>query len=281
MKAIILAAGYATRLYPLTKNIPKPLLKIKGRPIIDYLVDQANQLPDLDEIIVVSNHRFVRAFENWAAQRKARAVQQENAPGTHTDRRSLPVTILDDGTRSENERLGAIGDIQYCIDQCSIDDDLLVMAGDNLFTWSLLEAWRHFKQYGNDMIVGHALDNPEDRYRFAIAEVDSDGLVTHLEEKPSHPRSDIGVYAIYFYRRDTVPLFRQYLAEGNNPDAPGHFPTWLYKKKPIRVYFFEGQCIDIGTPEAYKDVKTTFPVSVSGEQEESKNKEEKTDKPLA
>lgn len=251
MKAIILAAGYATRLYPLTKNCAKPLLPIGSRPMIDYLIDQAVTLPDLDDIFVVSNHRFAGQFEQWADRRRP-------ALPSH-----MRLSVIDDQTTHEGDRLGAIGDIQYVIRHGAIDDDLLVMAGDNLFTWALLDAWHHFRQHGEDMILAQKLANPDDRHRFAIALVNEDGLVEHLEEKPACPRSDIGVYAIYFYRRDTLPLISRYLAEGNNPDAPGHFPAWLYRQKPVRVFFFSGRCIDIGTPQAYEDVMTTFPVSVT------------------
>jgi glucose-1-phosphate thymidylyltransferase len=263
MKAIILAAGYATRLYPLTEKCAKPLLPIHGRPMIDYLIDQAETLPDLDEIYVVSNHRFAAQFEDWAAGRRQQAQAPVRVAGIAAGR-TIPITVIDDGTTNEEERLGAIGDIQHCIERCHIDDDLLVMAGDNLFTWRLFDAWQHFRTCGEDMILAQALASSEDAHRFAIAVVDQEGHVQHLEEKPADPRSNLAVYAIYFYRRETVPLFNQYLEEGNDKDAPGHFPVWLYQRKPVRVYFFSGQCIDIGTPEAYQDVLTTFPVSAIG-----------------
>lgn len=262
MKAIILAAGYATRLYPLTKDKPKALLPIHGRPLIYYLIDQAETLPDLEEIIVVSNHRFVDQFKAWAKEREGRSNQKT----------TVPLKIIDDGTTCETDRLGAIGDIQFCIDHCHIDDDLLVMAGDNLFTWRLYDAWAHFRKHGEDMIVAHRLEPSQDPRNFAIVVTDPNGLVLHLEEKPENPRSDIAVYAIYFYRKDTLPLFRQYLEEGNNPDAPGHFPAWLYKRKPVRVYFFDGHCFDIGTPEAYQEVLTTFPLSLSEKQDDEQTK---------
>ncbi|NLM77806.1 MAG: nucleotidyltransferase family protein [Ruminococcaceae bacterium] len=265
MKAIILAAGYATRLYPLTRNKPKPLLPIGQRPMIDYLIDQAETIPGLDDIIVISNHRFVDQFKEWAAGRSA----------TH-----VPITILDDGTDTAENRLGAVGDIQFCIEQCALDDDLLVMAGDNLFTWPLIDAYKHFRRYGEDMILAQPLAHPEDAHRFAIAEVDDQGIVTHLEEKPLQPRSNLAVYAVYFYRRDTLPLFAQYLRAGNNPDAPGYFPAWLYQRKPVRVYFFQGACIDIGTPETYQDVMTTFRLSATDAHQGEDQKKEKQREPL-
>jgi len=243
MIGIILAAGYATRMYPLTLNKAKPLLPVYGRPIIDYIVDELNTLDDLEEIVVISNHRFAGQFQEWAAARCTDAL-----PG------DPPILVLDDCTDSEEDRLGAIGDIQYVIDKLQIDEDLLVIAGDNLFTYRLRDAWNHFRQYGEDMVLASHLQAYEDLTRFAIAEL-ADGLISGLEEKPKHPKTDIAVFATYFYRRDTVPLICQYLREGNNKDAPGNFPAWLYKRKPVRCYLFDGICIDIGTPEAYADIK--------------------------
>jgi glucose-1-phosphate thymidylyltransferase len=253
LKGIILAAGYATRLYPLTVDQPKPLLPVNGKPIIDYITDEMNTLDDLDSIAVISNHRFAAHFEAWARQRKM----------NHPD--EIPLQILDDGTETEETRLGAIGDVQFCISQLGIDDDLLVIAGDNLFTYRLRDAWQHYRQHGEDMVLGSHMPASEDLHRFAIALVDAGGIVTEIEEKPAMPKSDIAVFATYFFRRDTVPCIRQYLKERNSPDAPGHFVVWLYTRTPVRCYMFEGRCYDIGTPQAYEDVMTSFPVSVTGE----------------
>lgn len=248
MKGIILAAGYATRLYPLTIDTPKPLLPVYGRPIIDYIVDEMNTIDDMNEIIVISNHRFARNFETWARDRQSTAKPDEK-----------PIRVIDDGSVSEDDRLGAIGDMQYCIDQLKITEDLLVIAGDNLFTYKLRDAWQHFRQHGEDMVLACKITSGEDLRRFAIAVVDSSGLILELVEKPAHPKSDIAVFATYFYRAGTVPLIARYLAEGNKPDAPGNFPAWLYKRQPLRCYLFDGVCIDIGTPESYAEVESIFP----------------------
>lgn len=249
MKGIILAAGYATRLYPLTIDRAKPLLPVHGRPIIDYIVDEMNTLDDLDEIVVVSNHCFAEQIEEWAAARNAASRNGEP-----------PLIVIDDGTSSEEDRLGAIGDIQFCIDRRQIDDDLLVIAGDNLFTYRLRDAWQHFRQHGDDMVLGGRMTSGEDLSRYAIAELDEEGYVIDLEEKPAHPRTNIAVFATYFYRQSTVPLISQYLREGNKPDAPGHFPAWLFKRQKLRCYLFDGICIDIGTPQSYAEVESIFPV---------------------
>ncbi|MDD2579668.1 MAG: nucleotidyltransferase family protein [Eubacteriales bacterium] len=249
MKALILAAGYATRLYPLTKDKAKALLPVAGRPIIDYIMDQILTLDAVSEIHVVSNHRFINQFEGWAGRFRSDMPKQSN----------VQLVIHDDGSTSEADRLGAIGDIQFCIEAAGIDDDLLVIAGDNLFTYALSDAWREFEHDGADMILARRMPDADDLSRYAIAEIDPRGYVISLEEKPDRPKTDIAVFATYFYRRDTLPLIREYLDAGLPPDAPGHFPAWLYQRKPVRVYLFDGICIDIGTRESYDDVKTTFP----------------------
>ena len=242
MKAIILAAGYATRLYPLTKDRPKPLLPVAGKPIIDYIVEQIEQISDISEIYVVSNHKFAAHFQIWAQAHKSR----------------VPITVLDDGTTNEDNKLGAIGDIQFVIEQQQIDDELMIIAGDNLFTFSLAEYYACYKTQDKDYLVGKALDDVALLRHFAVAELNLDGKVLSLEEKPSIPKSNIGVYAVYFYRKDTVPLFKQYLDAGNTPDAPGHFAAWLCKQKDVYVYMMSGDCYDVGTVASYEAVQTLF-----------------------
>ncbi|NJP40062.1 nucleotidyltransferase family protein [Oscillospiraceae bacterium HV4-5-C5C] len=245
MKAIILAAGYATRLYPLTKDRPKALLDVAGRSLLDRICDQIEPIEAVNEIIVISNHRFIKAFQDWADSRGVNPQLK-------------PITVIDDGTTSEADRLGAIGDLEFAVSQLQIDEDILVIAGDNLFTYNLKEIYDSYSGDGRDMILGQKLSDQEDPTRFAIAVMDEQGSLLDLEEKPKQPKSDIAIYATYFYRRDTLPLIRQYLQAGLNPDSPGHFPEWLYKKKSVRVYLFEGDCYDIGTKESYAYVQNLF-----------------------
>lgn len=246
MKGIILAAGYATRLYPLTQNMPKALLPVCGKPIIDYIVEEMNTIDELDQIIVISNHRFYDHFIEWSASRNKMQPADKK------------ITVIDDKTSSEDDRLGAVGDISFCLEQLRIDDDILVIAGDNLFTNKLADAWQEFRQQGYDMILVQQVPEHEDPRRFGIVTVDKNSLVTEMVEKPAQPKTRLAAYATYFYRRDTLPLIRQYLEEGNNPDAPGNFPVWLHVRKPILAYSFSGSCIDIGTPESYNQVKDSF-----------------------
>jgi len=239
MKAIILAAGYATRLYPLTLDKPKALLKIQGKAIIDYIVDQINTISDIDEIIVISNHKFADHFINWA-----RPAQT-----------AIPIKVLDDGTVDEETRLGAIGDISFVIGREHIDCDLVIIAGDNLFTFPLAEYKRFFEEKNSDCVCVQRIEDINARRQIGIALLDAGGRVIDMEEKPREPKSDCGVFATYMYKRETVPLFKQYLNEGNKPDAPGFFVSWLVKRKPVYAYVMNGKCYDIGTPEALKQAE--------------------------
>lgn len=238
MKAIILAAGYATRLYPLTINRPKALLPINKKPIIDYIVEELNTIEELDEIYVVTNSRFAENFSDWA----------KDAPSR------VPIFVLDDGTTSDENKKGAVGDMGFVIEQKGIDDELLVIAGDNFFTYSLRDYVDYYRKKGHDCVCVKKWPNEAELSKFGIALLDADGKVLDIEEKPQHPKSNTVVFATYLYRRETVPMIREYLAAGNNPDAPGNFPAWLYKRKDVYAYTFSGECYDIGTPESYREV---------------------------
>lgn len=242
MKAIILAAGYATRLYPLTKNMPKALLPIGDKPIIDYIVESLITIPEMDGIYVVTNHKFAAQFEKWALD----------------SRLQMPLQVLDDGTSTEEERLGAIGDIQFVLEQARIDDDLIIIAGDNFFTYRLKDYVEFYNRIQRDCVCVKQIDDVNVLKQVGVAVIDENNILIDVEEKPDVPKSDIGIYATYIYKRETLPLFARYLAEGNKHDAPGYFVQWLYKKKEVAAYRFIGECYDIGTPEAYKEVQELF-----------------------
>ena len=242
MKALILAAGYATRLYPLTLNQPKALLPVNQKPIIDYITEEIETIDAVDEIIVISNEKFYPHFSQWKE--------------THSGK--LPVTVINDHTTDDTNKLGAIGDIQYVIDTLGIDDELLIIAGDNIFTFKLLDFYKEYKSKNCDMILTKEISDIEELKRMANVTLEPDGKVILMEEKPQNPKSNIAAFASYIYKKDTVRMIKQYLDEGNNPDAPGFFPSWLYKKKDVYAYTFEGECYDIGTPKAYKEVNEMF-----------------------
>lgn len=242
MKAIVLSAGYATRLYPLTLNTPKGLLPIGKKSILDFITDEIEKIDIIDEMFIISNHKFYENFYNWSKTRETR----------------LKLTVFDDNTTDDSNKLGAIGDIWYTIEKGKIDDDLLIVAGDNFFTFDLRDYIDFYKKVGGDTILVKELDSIEDLRRFANAVLDENSQVTYMEEKPRNPKTNIGVYASYIYKKETLPLIGEYLRDGNNPDAPGFFPSWLYTKKPVYAYKFEGECYDIGTPQSYKEVCEKF-----------------------
>ncbi len=242
MKAIILVAGYATRLYPLTKTTPKPLLEVGGKPIIDYILEEINTLDDVDEVFVVSNHKFASHFEKWAE-------------GLNNPKK---VTVLDDGTTNEDNRRGAIGDILYTVEQGNIDDDVVIIAGDNLFTYKLADNEKFFREKGADCVCVKEMNDYEALKSLGVAEMDENGKIIGLEEKPQEPKSNKAAFATYMYTKDTVKLFRQYIDEGNKPDAPGNFLHWLHTRKPVYGWIMTGECYDVGTLAALEEVREIF-----------------------
>lgn len=242
MKAIILAAGYATRLYPLTKDMPKALLEVQNKAIIDYILDEINLISDIDEVFVISNAVFYDKFLEW----------KDSAT------RIKPVTILNDNTHNNEERLGAIGDISLLINTFHIDEDVLIIAGDNLFDFKLTDFYDSYKSHLKDCVCVKKYDNKEELKSFAVASISDKNIITDLVEKPQNPKSDIAVFATYIYTKDTVKLFQKYLDEGHNKDAPGYFLEYLYKIKDVFAYEFSGNCIDIGTLSSYEYVKEHF-----------------------
>lgn len=249
MIALVLAAGYATRLYPLTLNQPKSLLPIGNQTILDYMIDELEQLDEISQIYIVSNDKFYQAFVDWA-----------DARTTNTR-----LHIINDGTTTVENKLGAVGDIHYVIEKEQIQDDLMVLAGDNIFTFNLRDYIQFFYQEYRDSILVQQVDKLEDLQRVGVVELDNEQRVLSFEEKPVHPKTNIGVFAIYIYRKDTLPLFDQYLREGHNSDAPSYFPEWLHSRKEIRAYDADGDSYDIGTHEAYQEVQELFASKASKE----------------
>ena len=239
MKAIMLVAGYATRLYPLTENMPKGLLTLNGKTLIDYTFEKLEKIQEVEEAILVSNHKFFAQFDEWAKNYNGR----------------IKITVLDDNTTSNEDRLGAIGDLQFAIDKFAIDEDIIVLVSDNYFTYELTELYDFYKEKNADCMLGCEFEDLEYLGKnFAVATIDEKQKVTSLVEKPGIAPSNIGVWATYIYTRDSVKLIKKYLEEGNNKDAPGHFPAWLHKIKDVYLYMFEGECYDIGTLKVYNEL---------------------------
>jgi glucose-1-phosphate thymidylyltransferase len=238
MIAILLAAGYATRLYPLTKDNPKSLLPLGNRLIIDYIMDSVDQIPGLTKVALITNSKFYPHFSKWA--------EDQDREG------KAPITVLDDGTTDDSNKRGAIGDIIYTIDTLGIDEDVCILAGDNIFTYSIINMYNQFREKNAPTLIAINVPEVEQRRKLAVAVIDDEDKIIDMEEKPSEPKSEWGIYATYFYGKDILPLFKEYIAQGGSPDAPGNFPSWLYKQMPVYAFKGDGSCIDIGTVENYE-----------------------------
>ena len=240
MKCLFLAAGYATRLYPLTENFPKPLLQVQGKAILDWLVDDIDTLQAVDEYIVVSNSKFAAHFSAWAESKPQK------------------ITVVDDGTNSNETRLGAVRDIQFAIEKLQIQDDLIVLAGDNLLDFSLTKFIAYAKDKGTSCIMRYFEPKVERLRKSGVAEVDENGLVLRLTEKPNDPASSWACPPFYFYKKSDIPLVKAGIDAGCGVDAPGSFIAWLATQ--VRVYAMEmpGKRYDIGNLQSYEQVQREY-----------------------
>jgi len=241
MKCILLCAGYATRLFPLTENFPKALLKVGGRPIIDYVIDEVNSLEEVDEIYLVTNNKYTPHFQEWAKKKN----------------NDKPIIVFNDLTTNNENRLGAIGDIEYTIEKAKIDDDVLIIATDNLFTFKLKDFVDFQKKY-NASAICVKTEEYENLKRLGVVETDENMRIVGFEEKPEQPKGKYAATAVYLYPRSVVPVFKQYIDEGNKADAPGNFVAYLYKKSPVYGYAFSGDWFDVGTHEALAEVNRIY-----------------------
>jgi glucose-1-phosphate thymidylyltransferase len=243
MKALVLAAGYATRLYPLTLDLPKALLEVGGKPMLDHVLERL-QAMDVDETTVVTNAKFAPQFEAWA---------------TTKDR----VTVVNDGTTSNDDRLGAIGDMGFVIDRQGIDDDLVVVAGDNLFAEDVSGFGRYGREVDAPVLAVHDVGDLSRMHEYNQIEIDSENRIVFFEEKPAEARTTLAGVALYFYPRRALTLIRQYLAEGNNPDQPGRLIQWLYPRTAVYTWRLPGEWYDIGSAETLEEADRIFSQSRS------------------
>lgn len=241
MDAIVLAAGYATRMYPLTENTPKPLLNVAGKPILEHIIRKLEQVGTINKIYIVTNDKFEQHFKEWLANFDSKK----------------PIEIISDKTKSNEERLGAIGDIHFVINTKSIDSELIIIAGDNLFELSLTEVVRFFKKKKSNVIVLHDVKDKELAKQYGIVEINNE-LVTNFEEKPASPRSTLASAVIYLFPRKTLQVIRKYLAQGNNPDKAGSFIEWLYKRDPVYSYVSNRKWFDIGSFEQLEKANKNY-----------------------
>jgi len=245
MKIIILAAGYATRLYPLTLTQPKPLLPVAGKPMIEYVLDNLAPIGGIDRIYVVTNAKFAGHFQKWSE--RYRATNSEPA-----------LTVVNDGTTSDSDKLGAIGDINHVLTTQNVDDDLIVVAGDNLFSEKLGSFGKFCREKNAPVLALYDVGDLEQIKKYNAISVDGNGRITFFEEKPKNPTSTLTGIALYFYPRNTIPLIRQYIAGGNNPDQPGRLVQWLYPRTAVYTWRVPGLWFDIGSKETLEEAGRIF-----------------------
>ncbi len=246
MNILILAAGYATRLYPLTLTKAKPLLNVAGKPMMEWVVDNLAPIPGISKVFVVTNNKFAADFEAWAeSYNKAHA--------------KLPLTIVNDGSTGDSDKLGAIGDIHHVIQNYGIEgEDLLVVAGDNLFSQSLEDYGRYAREANMPVLGVYDVGSLTEARKYGVVAVDGAGAIIEFVEKPEQPPSTLIGIALYYYPAHIVPMIAQYLTEGNNPDQPGRFVQWLYPRTTVQTWSVPGTWFDVGSKETLAEADAIF-----------------------
>jgi glucose-1-phosphate thymidylyltransferase len=246
MNVLILAAGYATRLYPLTLHKAKPLLEVAGKPMIEWVLDNLAPIPDLEIVYVVTNNRFVKDFQTWADGYRQRH------PG-------FALKIIDDGSTDDSDKLGAIGDINLVLmrEEDLAKSDLIIVAGDNLFSEPLVDFVASARG-SKATLATYDVGDLEAIKKYSSITIDSAGIITQFEEKPAEPKNTLTGIALYYFSREVVPLFRTYLAAGNNPDQPGRFIQWLHTRVPVKAHQIRGTWFDIGSKETLEEANEIF-----------------------
>ena len=239
MKCLILAAGYATRLYPLTKDKPKPLLEVKGKTILDWLIDDIRSSGMVDGFVVVTNHRFADIFREWAKGRDE-------------------IRIVDDQTETNETRLGAVCDIEYAIEEAKIDDDLLVIAGDNVLDFSLCRFLDYAQAKGSSCTMRYHEESKEKLQRSGVSVIDENERLLELEEKPWEPKSEWCTPPFYFYVAEDMKKIKEAIREGCATDAPGSLAGWMCRNSIVHSMEMPGKRYDIGNLESYRFVQETY-----------------------
>jgi len=243
MKTIILAAGYATRLYPLTKNKPKALLPIGSKPLLTHLVGKINEITSNQETVLVTNSLFTKQFEDWAKTAGA----------------TKPIRVVDDGTTSNDNRLGAIGDMRFALEKGRVDDDVLMLASDNLFDGSLDEFARFASAKNAPAIGVHDLKDPMlGSKRYGMVKLDASSRIIAIEEKPEKPSSSFASMGLYYFPKSTLAFVDEYLASTSKQDAPGYYVTWLMGKTPIYAHALSGRWYDIGSIDQLEEANREY-----------------------
>lgn len=245
MKVLILAAGYATRLYPLTLTQPKPLLPVAGKPMIEYVLDNLAPMGGIDRVYVVTNAKFAGHFQKWS-------------DGYRAAKSKLDFTIVNDGSTDDSNKLGAIGDLHLVIQKENVDDDLIVVAGDNLFSQSLEKFGDYCRSKKGPVLAVYDVGDIEQVKKYNSIELAPDGRIVSFVEKAAQPKSTLTGIALYYYPRDVIPLIKKYIADGNNPDQPGRLIQWLYPRVPVYTWTVPGLWYDIGSKETLEEANRIF-----------------------
>ncbi len=242
MKNIVLAAGYATRLYPLTENFPKPLLPVQGKTILNWLLEDIDTIPEITEHVIISNHKFVKHFEEWAEKQSF----------------SKPVTILDDGSMDNEHRLGAVKDIQFAVETVDVKEDALVIAGDNLVDFSFSEFITFAKGKNTSCVMCHEENELGKQQKTAIITLNTDNKITSYEEKPREPKGNLAVPPFYYYCAEDLQCIGEAIEKGCNVDAPGSLAAWLSKQTDMHAWLMSGRRYDIGDMKSYEYVQEVY-----------------------
>ncbi len=243
MKALVLAAGYAKRLWPMTKNKPKPLLEVKGKTIMEHIISQFNEIKEIDEIFIVTNEKFSLDFEQW--------VDEFNS--------KIPIKVINDMTTSNEDRKGAIGDLDYVIKEIKLDEELMVIAGDNLFEYKLKDFYNYFKKNNSCVVACRDMGSKEEvAEKFGVVEIDKKNKIIGFEEKPIEPKTSLAATACYIFTKEDLREIKDYLAPGNSPDNAGDFIKWLANHKPVHAFVFTENWFDIGSFENLGKAREEF-----------------------
>jgi glucose-1-phosphate thymidylyltransferase len=245
MKVIVLAAGYATRLYPLTLTQPKPLLPVAGKPMIEYVLDNLTPIGGIDRVYIVTNEKFAGHFQKWS--------DHYHATGS-----KLNFTIVNDGSTDDTNKLGAIGDIHFVLKSQNVDDDLIVVAGDNLFSEKLGDFGKYCRGKNAPVLAVYDVGDLEQIKKYNSISVDDTNRITFFEEKPKNPTSTLTGIALYYYPKSTIPFIKQYIATDNNPDQPGLLVQWLYSRTAVYTWRVPGIWLDIGSKETLEEANRIF-----------------------
>jgi glucose-1-phosphate thymidylyltransferase len=245
MQVLILAAGYATRLYPLTLNQPKPLLPVGGKPMIEHIIDHLAPVRDLGTIFIVTNEKFVSHFTAWSEKYSR-------------EKTKLDFKIINDGSTSDADKLGAIGDIHLVITRENVQDDLVVVAGDNLFDSSLAPFVDEARAKKTTVLAVYDVGDLHAIKKYNSITLDENGRITFFEEKPQNPTSTLTGIALYYFPASVVEMIHTYIAEGNNPDQPGRLIQWLYPRVPVHTWTVPGRWFDIGSKETLDEADRIF-----------------------